>query len=116
MNQIGLVGRLVRDVELKEVGEDKFVVNNTLAVSKRVKKENGPQADFIPIVAWGQVAKLIHLYCEKGHMVGLTGRIQSRSYVNKEEETIFIIEMVVEEVHFLQSKKVETAIAEKTKL
>ena len=108
MNTIGLVGRLVREVELKNIGEDRVVINNTLAVVKKVRKENGPQADFIPIVAWGQVAKLMQLYCEKGHMVGLTGRIQSRSYVNKEEDTIFIVEMLVEEVHFLQNKKIET--------
>ncbi|WP_029278383.1 single-stranded DNA-binding protein [Carnobacterium jeotgali] len=108
MNTIGLVGRLVREVELKNIGEDRVVINNTLAVAKKVRKENGPQADFIPIVAWGQVAKLMQLYCEKGHMVGLTGRIQSRSYVNKEEDTIFIVEMLVEEVHFLQNKKIET--------
>lgn len=108
MNTIGLVGRLVREVELKDIGEDRVVINNTLAVAKKVRKENGPQADFIPIVAWGQVAKLMQLYCEKGHMVGLTGRIQSRSYVNKEEDTIFIVEMLVEEVHFLQNKKIET--------
>lgn len=108
MNTIGLVGRLVREVELKDIGEDRVVINNTLAVAKKVRKENGPQADFIPIVAWGQVAKLMQLYCEKGHMVGLTGRIQSRSYVNKEEGTIFIVEMLVEEVHFLQNKKIET--------
>ena len=95
MNQIGLVGRLVREVELKEIGEDKVVTNNTLAVARRGKKENNSPTDFIPIVAWGQVAKLIHLYCEKGHMVGLTGRIQSRSYINKEEETIFIVEIPV---------------------
>lgn len=107
MNTIGLVGRLVREIELKDVGEDKVVINNTLAVAKRVRKENGPHADFIPIVAWGQVAKLMQLYCEKGHMVGLTGRIQSRSYINKEEDTIFIVEMLVEEVHFLQNKKIE---------
>lgn len=108
MNTIGLVGRLVREVELKNIGEDRVVINNTLAVAKKVRKEKGPQADFIPIVAWGQVAKLMQLYCEKGHMVGLTGRIQSRSYVNKEEDTIFIVEMLVEEVHFLQNKKIET--------
>ncbi|WP_407390759.1 single-stranded DNA-binding protein [Carnobacterium jeotgali] len=110
MNTIGLVGRLVREVELKNIGEDRVVINNTLAVAKKVRKENGPQADFIPIVAWGQVAKLMQLYCEKGHMVGLTGRIQSRSYVNKEEDTIFIVEMLVEEVHFLQNKKIETVV------
>lgn len=107
MNQIGLVGRLVREVELKKIGDDRVVINNTLAVAKRSKKENGPQADFIPIVAWGNVAKLMQLYCEKGHMIGVTGRIQSRSYINKEEETIFIVEMVVEEVYFLQNKKAE---------
>ena len=43
-------------------------------------------------------------------MVGLTGKIQSRSYINKEEETVFMVEMVVDEVHFLQNKKLETAV------
>ncbi|WP_313470287.1 single-stranded DNA-binding protein, partial [Carnobacterium sp.] len=73
------------------------------------KSEQGQQADFIPIVAWGQVAKLLQIYCEKGDLVGLTGRIQSRSYLSKEEETIFVVELLVDEVDFLQGKRSTTS-------
>lgn len=107
MNQMALVGRLVKEVELKEIGEGKRVTNNTLAVKRRFKNEQGQQTDFIPVVAWGPVAKLMDTYCEKGHLVGLAGRIQSRSYVNKEEETVFLVEMIVDEIHFLQGRKIQ---------
>lgn len=114
MNQTNLVGRLVREIEVKEVGEGKIVLNNTLAVKRNFKSEQGQQADFIPIVAWGQVAKLLEIYCEKGDLVGLTGRIQSRSYVSK-EETIFVIELLVDEVDFLQGRRSTTSTSSSVK-
>lgn len=108
MNQLNLVGRIVREIEIKEVGEGKVVLNNSLAVKRKFKNEQGQQADFIPIVAWGQVAKLLRIYCEKGDLVGMTGHIQSRSYQNKEEETIFVVEMLVNEIDFLQGRRSTT--------
>lgn len=105
MNQLNLVGRIVRKIEMKEVGEGKVVLNNTLAVKRKFKNDQGQQADFIPIVAWGQVAKLIQSYCEKGDLIGLTGHVQSRSYQNKVEETVFVVEMIVSEIDFLQGNK-----------
>ncbi|WP_034552715.1 single-stranded DNA-binding protein [Carnobacterium funditum] len=105
MNQLNLVGRIVREIDIKELGDGKVVLNNTLAVKRKFKNEKGQPADFIPIVAWGQVAKLIQIYCEKGDLVGLTGHIQSRSYQNKEEETVFVVEMLVNEVDFLQGRR-----------
>lgn len=105
MNQLNLVGRIVREIEMKEVGEGKVVLNNTLAVKRKFKNDQGQQADFIPIVAWGQVAKLIQSYCEKGDLIGLTGHVQSRSYQNKVEETVFVVEMIVSEIDFLQGNR-----------
>lgn len=105
MNQLNLVGRIVREIEVKEVGEGKVVLNNTLAVKRKFKNDQGQQADFIPIVAWGQVAKLMQSYCEKGDLIGLTGHVQSRSYQNKVEETVFVVEMIVSEIDFLQGYK-----------
>ncbi|MCA9765443.1 MAG: single-stranded DNA-binding protein [Carnobacterium sp.] len=105
MNQLNLIGRIVREIEVKEVGEGKVVLNNSIAVKRKFKHDQGQQADFIPIVAWGQIAKLIQDYCEKGDLIGVTGHIQSRTYQNKEEETVFVIEMVVTEIDFLQGKK-----------
>ncbi|MEG1045232.1 single-stranded DNA-binding protein [Carnobacterium sp.] len=111
MNQVTLVGRLVREIQLQEVGEGKSVVNNTIAVQRIFKTEQQQQADFIPLVAWGKVAKLLDLYCEKGDLIGINGKMQSRSYINSENITIFVVEMRVEEIQFLQNKRTEETIA-----
>ncbi|MGB3160515.1 single-stranded DNA-binding protein [Carnobacterium sp.] len=115
MNQLNLVGRIVREIDVKEVGDGKIVLNNTIAVKRKFKNDQGQQADFIPIVAWGQVAKLIQVYCEKGDLIGMTGHIQSRSYQNKEEETVFVVEMLVNEIDFLQGPRNKLA-TEKSEL
>lgn len=111
MNQVTLVGRLVREIQLQEVGESKSVVNNTIAVQRIFKTEQQQQADFIPLVAWGKVAKLLDLYCEKGDLIGINGKMQSRSYINSENITIFVVEMRVEEIQFLQNERTEETIA-----
>ncbi|PLS39286.1 single-stranded DNA-binding protein [Carnobacterium maltaromaticum] len=111
MNQVTMVGRLVREIQLQEVGEGKSVVNNTIAVQRIFKTEQQQQADFIPLVAWGKVAKLFDLYCEKGDLIGINGKMQSRSYINSENITIFVVEMRVEEIQFLQNKRTEETIA-----
>lgn len=105
MNRLTVVGRIVRDVELNEVGNGKRVLNNSLAVPRTYKTENGQETDFINFVAWGKRAELIEKYCDKGHLVGFDGRFQSRSYLNEQQQTVYIIEMVVETVHFLQPQK-----------
>ena len=107
MNQVSVIGRIVRDIELKDLGEGKQVVNNTIAVPMTFKKDSGQDTDFIPIVAWNKTAVLLHQYCKKGSLIGLTGRMQSRSYLNKENETIYVVEMVVNTVQFLSNKTKE---------
>lgn len=105
MNRLTVTGRLVRENILKEVGNNRIVLNNAIAVPKYYKSDLGPEADFINIVAWGKKAELIEQYCNKGDLIGLDGRIQSRSYKNDENKTIYTVEMVVDIVHFLQVKK-----------
>ncbi|MDN6162301.1 MAG: single-stranded DNA-binding protein [Atopostipes sp.] len=105
MNRLTVTGRLVRENILKEVGENRLVLNNAIAIPKSYKREEGPDADFINIVAWGKRAELIEEYCDKGDLIGLDGRVQSRSYQNSEGQTIYTVEMIVDSVHFLQSKK-----------
>ncbi len=105
LNRLTVTGRLVRENELKEVGDGRIVLNNSIAIPRNYKSENGQDTDFVNIVAWGKRAELIEEYCDKGDLVGLDGRIQSRSYQNNEEQTIYTTEMVVDSVHFLQAKK-----------
>ena len=105
MNRVNVVGRIVREVLLKDVGNGKVVMNNTIAIPKMVKKEGGPDADFLNFVVWGKRAELIEQYCNKGDLIGLDGKIQSRRYMNELENTVYVVEMLVESVHFLQTKR-----------
>lgn len=107
MNTIALIGRMTKDIELKDIGEGRFVTNNTLAVRKNYKKDGTTEADFIPFVAWGKRAELLEEYCSKGDLIALTGKMQSRSYKNESEETKYVIEMVVEDIDFIQKKAPE---------
>lgn len=107
MNQVSLIGRIVREVEVQQVGNGSQVINNTLAIQRMYKKDKKQEADFIPFVAWGPAAKIIADNCEKGVQIGLSGRMQSRTYLNKEDETVFAVELRVEEVSLLFKKKSE---------
>lgn len=111
MNQVTLVGRLVREVCAQKVGENRLVLTNTIAVQRLFRKESSQKTDFIPIVAWGKIAELVDLYCEKGDLISLNGKMQSHSFVNRENETVYVVEMRVDEVQFLQNKRTEETIA-----
>ncbi|WP_018659584.1 single-stranded DNA-binding protein [Allofustis seminis] len=102
MNRTNVIGRIVRDIELKEVGEDRIVVNNTIAVPKVLRSKNGQEdADFIPFVAWDAAGKLLHEHCKKGDLIGLDGRMTSRTYVDKSAKTHYVVELTVERMTFL---------------
>lgn len=105
MNRLTVIGRIVRDTELRAVGDGRIVMNNTIAIPRTFKTDKGQDADFINFVAWGRRAELIEEYCNKGDLVGFDGRIQSRSYENDQNQTVYTVEMVVESVHFLQTKR-----------
>lgn len=107
MNTIVLVGRVTKPFELREVKDGLTVTNNTLAVRKNFKKDGGNEADFIPFVAWGKRAQLLEEYCSKGDLIGLIGKMQSRSYKNDKEETKYVVEMLVEDIEFIQRKAPE---------
>ena len=102
MNKVVLIGRLTRDPELKftpSIGT--AVCTFTLAVDKRVKKEGQPSADFVPIVVWGKIAETTANYMSKGKLIGVSGRIETRSYEAKDGGKRYITEVVADEVSFL---------------
>lgn len=102
MNQVLLIGRIVRPIDLKAIGDGHRVVNNTLAVSRNQRDKNGETVtDFIPIVAWNRVADLLDKYGQKGQRVALSGMMQSRTYTNNSQQSVYVIECVVEEVTLL---------------
>ncbi|MCI5879224.1 MAG: single-stranded DNA-binding protein [Bacillales bacterium] len=107
LNQTVIVGRIVKDPELKETDSGKKVTNITLAVPRSFKNMNGEyETDYIPCVLWKGVAESTTQYCKKGDLVGIKGRIQSRSY-ETEEEKRYVVELIAEKVTFLTSKNKE---------
>ena len=107
LNQTVIVGRIVKDPELKETDSGKKVTNITLAVPRSFKNMNGEyETDYIPCVLWKGVAESTTQYCKKGDLVGIKGRIQSRSY-ETEEEKRYGVELIAEKVTFLTSKNKE---------
>ncbi len=105
MNKVVEIGRLTKDPQLKFIpGNGTAVCNFTMAVNRRFKKEGQPDADFIPIVVWGKQAESTANYMKKGSLVGVAGRIETRSYDGKSGK-VFITEVVAEEVHFLEFGK-----------
>lgn len=77
----------------------------TLAVERKVKKENEPAADFIPCVAFQKQAEFAEKYFRQGMRVAVSGRIQTGSYVNREGIRIYTMNVVIEEQEFAESRR-----------
>lgn len=105
INKVILVGRITKDPELRKTQSGASVVSFTLACNRRVKQEGQPEADFINCQAWGKTAEVICQYVFKGHLLGLEGRIQTRSYDDKNGKRVYVTEVVADSVQFLESKK-----------
>ena len=105
LNQVVLVGRLVRDFEIHVTDKNKKVATITLAVPRSFKNMNGEyDTDFVDCVLWDSVAASTVRYCNKGDIVGVKGRIQTR-IVEKAENKKYLIEIIAEKVTFLSSNK-----------
>ncbi len=102
MNTVSLCGRLVRDPETKMTSGDLMIASFTLAVNRRKKDD---PADFISCKAFGKTAETMANYLRKGSLIGVTGRIQTGKYDNKEGRTIYTTDVIVNEFEFLESKK-----------
>ena len=102
MNKVNLVGRVTKDIELRATKNGTQVSSFYLAINKQ-KKEDG--TDFIPCVAWGKTAELLSKYISRGDRIGVSGRINTRSYEDKNKKTVYVTEVVVEELYFFESKK-----------
>ena len=100
MNQVILTGRLTLDAELRRTQNGKSVVSFTLAVSQGKDKPS----DFINCVAWEKTAELISQYVKKGHMLGVIGKVSTRSYEDKDGKKVYVTEILVREIEFLESK------------
>ncbi len=107
LNQVVLVGRLVYDLQVNKSDKGRKVSNITLAIPRSFKNSEGVyDTDFIKCILFDSVADNTKEYCKKGDIVGIKGRVQSRT-IEKEEKKETINEIVAEKVTFLSSKKTD---------
>lgn len=104
INRVVLVGRLTRDPELRKTQSGTSVCSFTMAVGRRVSTQGQPDADFINCVAWNKTADLMTQYLHKGSLIGLEGRIQTRSYDNQQGQRVYVTEVVAENFQLLESR------------
>ena len=105
MNQVVLVGRLVKDVEIVELDNGKKCCELSLAVSRNYKNSEGKvDTDFIDCVMWDNIASKVSEYCKKGDCVGIRGILQSSSYKDKDGNSKYRMQVVADRVTFLSSK------------
>lgn len=114
INQVTLVGRLTKDPELKVTTEGNSVVNVTLAVNRNFKNQKGEiEADFVQLTVWRKNAENLSLYCKKGALIGVTGRIQTRTYDDQDGKRKYVTEVIAESVRFLDTRRDYVANIEK---
>ncbi len=105
LNQVVMVGRLTKDPEVIETENGNKVSNIAIAVPRSFKNEEGVyETDFIEVTMWNGIAENTAAYCHKGDIVGVKGRIQSRT-VEADDEKKYYVDVIAERVTFLSNKK-----------
>lgn len=105
INNVVLIGRLTRDVELRYTPQNQAVEQFTLAVNRNFKNQNGEyDADFINCVIWGKSAENFANWTKKGNLVGITGRVQTRNYENQQGQRVYVTEVVAESFQLLEKR------------
>ena len=106
MNKVIEIGRLVREPEIRysQGANTTCVARYTLAVDRKFKQEGQPTADFINCIAFGKLGEFAEKYLHKGVKIAVVGRIQTGSYKNKDGNTVYTTDVVVEEQEFCESK------------
>lgn len=107
MNSCVLIGRTTRDIELRRTGSGTAVASFTLAVNRDFKTQDGQEADFIQCVAWKKTAELLEQYVHKGNRIAVNGSIRTRNYEDSHGRTVYVTEVLVDHVEFLETKNRE---------
>ncbi|MBE6133422.1 MAG: single-stranded DNA-binding protein [Erysipelotrichaceae bacterium] len=105
MNNVVLVGRITRDLELRTATSGRSIVSFTLAVDSRMKNADGSRAtSFIDCVAFGQTAETMSKFTRKGSLIGVVGSLNQRKYQRKDGSTASVLEVLCDSVQFLEPK------------
>lgn len=115
MNKVILMGRLTKDPDIRKT-QNNTVARYTLAVDRKVRKDNNDPnavtADFISCVAWDKRAEFADQYLKKGIKIAIVGHIQTGKYTNKDGQTVYTTDVVIDDQEFCESKAKSEASAE----
>ncbi len=107
INNVVLVGRLTKDPDMRFTANGTAVSTFTLAVNRNFTNQSGNrEADFINCVIWRKQAETLANYARKGTLLGVTGRIQTRSYENQQGQRVYVTEVVAEGFQLLETRSV----------
>ena len=104
MNKVILMGRLTRDPEVRYGDNQKAVARFSLAVDRRFTREGDPAADFFNCSAFGKIAEIVEKHVVKGTKLLIVGRIQNDTYTNKDGQTVYSVQILVDDLEFAESK------------
>lgn len=106
MNNVNLIGRLTKAVDLRYTQNGVAYGSFTIAVNRRFKNQNGErEADFINCVIWKKNAENLANFTQKGSLIGVSGAIQTRNYDNQQGQRVYVTEVLVENFDLLESRK-----------
>lgn len=105
VNNVVLVGRLTKDVELKYTQSGMAVAKFILAVNRQFKKEGQPDADFITCTAFSKTAENLANFMRKGSQIGVVGNIQTGSYDDKDGKRVYTTDVICNNIQFLESRQ-----------
>ena len=109
INSVILTGRLTKNIDLRQTSTGKAMTYFTLAVNRAFKNEQGvSDADFITCVAFGKQAENMARYLTQGSLIGVEGRISTRNFQGNDGKTVYVTEVIAENVSFLETKKQQT--------
>jgi single-strand DNA-binding protein len=109
MNKVILIGRLCADVEVRRTNSGKAVASYRLAVDRQFKQEGQPEADFLNCVAFGNNGEFAGKYLNKGMKIAIEGRIQTRTYDDKDGKKVYVTEIIVDRHEFCEKKAESSA-------
>ena len=106
MNKVIMMGRLTRDPEVRYSQNENStaIARFSLAVDRRFKRDGEPTADFFNCTAFGKQGEFVEKYLKQGTKVVIAGRVQNDNYTNKNGETVYSVQIMVEEIEFAESK------------
>lgn len=111
MNRVMLIGRLVRDPDIRYTQDQKSVARYTLAVDRRYKREGEQSADFISCVAFGKNAEFVEKFLHQGTKIAVEGRIQTGSYTKQDGTKVYTTNVIVEKHEFVENKSASSGSA-----